>query len=117
MRGTKANLIIRQGAEQKYKPVLYVERDAVGDAADARSGAHRGGRAPAREVARRRRAPRRRPVRGRRARDTTSATKRTSRRSRRHFLRYLRDGKLPEWEVPNMLVKYGTIMQAYEMSR
>ena len=33
------------------------------------------------------------------------------------FLRYLREGKLPEWEVPNMLVKYGTIMQAYEMSR
>jgi predicted dehydrogenase len=25
MRGTKANLVIRQGAEQKYKPVLYVE--------------------------------------------------------------------------------------------
>ena len=27
MRGTKANLVIRQGAEQKYKPVLYVERN------------------------------------------------------------------------------------------
>ena len=26
-------------------------------------------------------------------------------------------GKLPEWEVPNMLMKYFTIMQAYEMSR
>jgi len=25
MRGTKANVIIRQGAEQKYKPTLYVE--------------------------------------------------------------------------------------------
>ena len=33
------------------------------------------------------------------------------------FLRYLREGKLPEWEVPNMLVKYGTIMEAYRMSR
>ena len=33
------------------------------------------------------------------------------------FLRYLRDGKLPEWEVPNMLVKYGTIMEAYRLSR
>ena len=28
MRGTKANLMIQQGAEQKYKPVLYVERNA-----------------------------------------------------------------------------------------
>ena len=34
-----------------------------------------------------------------------------------NFLKYLRAGKLPEWEVPNMLTKYATIMQAYEMSR
>ena len=33
------------------------------------------------------------------------------------FLRFLREGTMPAWEVPNMLVKYGTIMQAYEMSR
>jgi hypothetical protein len=32
------------------------------------------------------------------------------------FLRYLRAGKLPDWEVPNMLTKYATIMQAYELS-
>jgi hypothetical protein len=25
MRGTKANLVIRQGAEQQYKPTLYIE--------------------------------------------------------------------------------------------
>ena len=30
-----------------------------------------------------------------------------------NFLRYLRDGELPAWEVPNMLTKYATIMQAY----
>ena len=30
MRGTKASLMIKQGAEQGYKPVLYVERAAVG---------------------------------------------------------------------------------------
>jgi hypothetical protein len=33
------------------------------------------------------------------------------------FLRYLRAGQLPAWEVPNMITKYATIMQAYEMSR
>ena len=33
MRGTSANLIIRQGKEQNYKPTLYVE--GKGDAADA----------------------------------------------------------------------------------
>src|SRR6185436_15544212 len=31
MRGTKANLIIRQGAEQKFKPMLYVEKTGTAD--------------------------------------------------------------------------------------
>jgi len=34
-----------------------------------------------------------------------------------NFLKYLRAGSLPEWEVPNMLTKYATIMQAYELSQ
>ena len=33
------------------------------------------------------------------------------------FLRYLREGRLPDWEVPNMITKYVTIMKAYELSR
>ena len=33
------------------------------------------------------------------------------------FLEYLRKGNLPDWEVPNMLPKYATIMQAYDLSR
>ena len=33
------------------------------------------------------------------------------------FLRYLRDGKLPDWETPGMLTKYATLMQAYRLSR
>jgi hypothetical protein len=33
------------------------------------------------------------------------------------FLRHLRAGRLPDWEVPNMITKYATIMQAYELSR
>jgi len=34
-----------------------------------------------------------------------------------HHLRYLRAGRLPDWEVPNMLTKYATIMKAFELSR
>ena len=34
-----------------------------------------------------------------------------------NFLGYLRAGRLPDWEVPNMLTKYATIMKAYELSR
>jgi len=29
----------------------------------------------------------------------------------------VRAGRLPDWEVPNMLTKYTTIMKAYELSR
>ncbi len=29
-----------------------------------------------------------------------------------NFLRYLREGRLPDWEVPNMLAKYYTTMEA-----
>jgi hypothetical protein len=32
------------------------------------------------------------------------------------FLGYLRGGKMPDWEVPNMITKYATIMKAYTMS-
>jgi predicted dehydrogenase len=32
------------------------------------------------------------------------------------FLRYLKEGKLPSWEVPNMLAKYYTTAEAYRLS-
>ena len=32
----------------------------------------------------------------------------------RNFLKYLADGELPEWEKPNMLVKYYTLTLAYK---
>ena len=33
------------------------------------------------------------------------------------YLEYLRQGKLPAWEVPNMLAKYYTTTEAYRLSR
>ena len=33
-----------------------------------------------------------------------------------NFLRYLAAGKLPGWEVPNMLAKYYTTTEAYRLS-
>jgi predicted dehydrogenase len=117
MRGTKAALIIRQGKEEGYKPVLYVERAATVDA-DAHEKALRMAIA---EVAK--------TFPGidiRREGDQFVVTvpDRYHNGHEAHFtqvtenfLRYLRAGKLPDWEVPNMLAKYATIMQAYEKSR
>jgi predicted dehydrogenase len=117
MRGTKANLVIRQGAEQKYKPVLYVERNPsvapeAHEAALTKAIEHAQGKWPG--VAVRREGdkfaidvPAKYDV-GHEAHFAQVTS---------DFLRYLREGKLPEWEVPNMLVKYGTIMEGYRMSR
>lgn len=33
------------------------------------------------------------------------------------YLQYLKDGKLPEWEVPNMIVKYYTTTEALKMAK
>jgi Fe-S cluster assembly scaffold protein SufB len=33
------------------------------------------------------------------------------------YLRYLKEGKLPEWEVPNMIVKYYTTTEALKLAR
>lgn len=117
MRGTKANLIIRQGEEQRFKPVLYIERVAAvdagqHDAAVKAAMASLQSKYPGVGVERegdlwRVKVPAKYDV-GHEAHFAQVTG---------NFLRYLRAGRLPEWEVPNMLTKYATIMQAYELSR
>ena len=34
-----------------------------------------------------------------------------------NYLRYLSEGKLPEWEVPNMIAKYYTTTLAWKMAQ
>lgn len=117
MRGSKASLMIQQGAAQQYKPVLYIERskDVSADAHEAALkkavaslqanypgvGVQRDGDRWAVTV----------PDRYNVGHEAHFA------QVTEHFLTYLRAGKLPAWEVPNMLTKYATIMQAYELSR
>ena len=117
MRGTKADLVIRQGAEQKFKPVLYVRNASkAGDAnfeatlkvaIEGLQAKHPG-------------------VGFQRDGDFWRVTvpERYDVGHEAHFaqvtenyLRYLRAGRLPDWEVPNMITRYATIMKAYEMSR
>ena len=116
MRGTKARLVIRQGKEQNFKPVLYVERDpSVTPAAHeaALNSAIAALQAQFAGVSVRREGegfvvgiPPRYDV-GHEA-HFAQVTDR--------FLSYLRGGTMPAWEVPNMITKYATIMQAYKMS-
>ena len=113
MRGTKANLIIRQGKEENYRPVLYVKligsaesdlEKAVKETLQAKypgielqkmpSGEyqvmvpdsyHNGHEAHFAQVTER-------------------------------FLEYYQDGKMPAWEVPNMIAKYYTTILAREFA-
>ena len=117
MRGTRANLVIRQGAEQKYKPVLYVEKAPSVNASE-----HEAALRAAID-----RVQAKHPGIGlRREGDAWVMTVPASydvgheahfAQVTENFLRYLRAGRLPDWEVPNMITKYSTIMQAYELSR
>ena len=116
MRGTRANLVIRQGEAQRFKPVLYVERANAATAADleqslraaieklqsdyAGIGMRRDGDAWVITV------PEKYDV-GHEAHFAQVT---------QNFLNALQVGHLPEWEVPNMLTKYSTLVQAYQMS-
>jgi predicted dehydrogenase len=117
MRGTKASLTIKQGKEQGFKPALYVERNASVPAAAHEKALRDAVAAVAKNY----------PGIDLRAEGDHFLVVVPDRYHNGHeahftqvtenFLKYLRAGKLPDWEVPNMLTKYATIMQAYELSR
>ena len=117
MRGTKCNLIIRQGAEQGYKPTLYIETVAGADTTafmkalvknmvtiqQKYAGVELKKLASGWEVV----IPDSYKV-GHEA-HFAQVTK--------NYLNYLVEGKLPEWEVPNMIAKYYTTTKALEMAK
>lgn len=114
MRGTKANLVIRQGVEQKFKPVLYIEMPGgTTDASRVKRAVETvAGKYPGVGV----------EPDGNTWRVTVPEKYHNGHEAHfaqvtENYLRFLRNGKLPEWEVPNMITKYATIMKAYEMSR
>ena len=117
MKGTKANLVIKQGKEQKYKPVLYIE-PAKGTDANAFEEALKKGlstvqsKYPGVEVNKTNNVW------------TVTAPEKYHNGHEAHFgqvtekyLQYLTAGNMPAWEVPNMLAKYYTTTQALEMAR
>lgn len=111
MRGTKASLVIQQGAAQQFKPMLYIEgtqdEAAVKNAIQSLQSHHPG-------VSVRRDGERWAVI----VPDKYNVGHEAHfAQVTENFLKYLRSSKLPAWEVPNMLTKYSTIMQAYQLSR
>lgn len=117
LRGTKATLEIRQGVEEKFKPTLYVETSRGGDeraiepalataiatlqAKYPGVGFRREGKAWIVTV----------PEKYHVGHEAHFA------QVMENFLSYLREGRLPAWEVPNMLTKYYTLMEAFKLSQ
>jgi predicted dehydrogenase len=117
MRGTNANLIIRQGAEENYLPTLYVQQTGSGSSEDFAAALNKAiedlqGKYPGIVLEPRNGEtivviPDKYKV-GHEAHFTQVTEK---------YLEYLKAGKLPDWEVPNMIAKYYTTTKGYEMSR
>lgn len=117
MRGTKANLIIKQGAEEDYLPTLYVENAGSGSEEDFSAALKKAlegllDKYPGLDLDFRKGEtvviiPDKYKV-GHEAHFTQVTEK---------YLEYLKAGKLPEWEVPNMIAKYYTTTKGYELSR
>lgn len=117
MRGTKCALHIRQGKEQGYKPILYIEpREGVDLAswkpALDKSAAEVAGKYPGVVL----------KDAGGRYEVSIPEHYKTGHEAHfaqvaERFLGFLKEGGTPAWEVPNTLAKYRIIMQAYQMSR
>jgi predicted dehydrogenase len=116
VRGTKASLVIKQGAEQHYNPALYVEnrsnaspaqfeqtlRQAIASLTTKWPGLDLQPSGTSWEVII--------PDKYRVGHEEHFA------QVTENFLRYLAASKLPDWEVPDMLAKYYTTTEAYRLS-
>lgn len=117
IKGTKSNIIIKQGKEQNYKPELYVEANEGVNSKELdkqlnSSIAKLQKKYPGIEIEK--------------EKDFWHIIIPDKYRigHEAHFgqvmeryLDYLVDGKLPEWEVPNMITKYYTTTTALEMAK
>lgn len=117
MRGTKANLVIRQDKKENYIPELYIEPVQGVDFAEFEKDVNEGlaeleKRYPGISL----------------EKDGDTGWKvnipgsyRTGHEAHfmevtEKYLQYLVDGKLPDWEVPNMIAKYYITTSAFELA-
>ncbi len=119
MRGTKCDLVIRQGAEQQFKPVLYIEPNAnenitdfemrLKEAVEKVINAKYPGVILEKESDRLFyfEIPQKYKV-GHEAHFRQVTDK---------FLKYMKEGKMPEWEIPNMITKYYITTTALKIAR
>ena len=109
MRGARCNLVIRQGEAEGYKPMLYIEGTDMGTAQEFRNALEAGIKTLARRYP---------GIVLKELEDYTWLLEIPDKYKVGHeahfgqvtekFLGYLESGTLPQWEIPNMIVKYYT---------
>ncbi len=114
MRGTKSNLIIRQGIDEKFKPTLYIEpllQDKAYDQELTEQVNKIQNKFPGVDLEKFGNAWRiiipEKFKEGHEAHFARVAEK---------YLEYVKQGNMPSWEVPNMLAKYFTTTKALEVA-
>ena len=119
MRGTRASLIIEQGEAEGYKPVLYVEpRRGTGVKSEEIEAALKEAMTEINKTY---------PGVTFERHETGFRVVIPAQYAYTHeahfgqvaekYLKFLKNHDMPAWEVPNMLVKYHTLMEAYKKSR
>lgn len=118
MRGTVCDLIIKQGAEQGYKPTIYIQAKITEGLDTFEAGLQK---AVDQDVAAQ--YPGLKLVKLEDKLWTIEIPDQYKVGHEAHFgqvtekfLRYLKWGQLPEWEVPNMITKYYTTIEALKMA-
>ncbi|MEZ4830253.1 MAG: putative oxidoreductase C-terminal domain-containing protein [Bacteroidia bacterium] len=117
MRGTKCNLVIRQEAEQNYQASLYAEplpgQDVAAFETALRTALQQlSGKYPGLELF-----PSEKGFEVVIPDNFKVGHEAHFAQVTERYLQYLVDGKLPDWEVPNMLAKYYTTTEAFKMGR
>ncbi len=115
MRGTKSNLIIRQGAEENFKPVLYLESKGDADFENRLYAAVEN------EIAKEFSGTSVEKVADGKWKINIPDQFKIGHEAHfaqvtANYLKYLEAGELPEWEIPNMITKYYTTIAAYKMA-
>jgi predicted dehydrogenase len=114
MRGTKANLVIRQGKEENYKPVLYIEpinTDTAYATVLSEQFKKISAKFPGVELYK--------AAKGwsvKLPEQLMEGHEAHFGRVMQNFLGYLKNKNMPAWEVPNMLAKYYTTTKALELA-
>ena len=112
IRGTRANLVIKQGKEENYKPTLYIEQLESDKSYDIQEAFKKiGAKFPGIELYK--------TAKGwsvKLLEKLVEGHESHFARVTNNFLEYLKNKNMPVWEVPNMLAKYYTTTKALEVS-